>query len=322
MKVVTFTQALRETLEAEMVRDPSIVLMGEDIGVYGGSFGVTRGLVERFGAARVRDTPISEQALAGCAIGAAVGGLRPIAEFMFADFSLLALDQIANLAAKLQPIYGISCPVVFRAPFGAGRGYGATHSQCLERFFFGVPGIKIAVPSTAADAAGLLQSAIRDPNPVFFFEHKLLYPLRFEVPEEIAPVPFGKAAVTRAGDDVTIVGWGFAAHEALRAAETLAAEGVSAEVVDLRTLAPLDIETIVASAQHTGRLLVVEEGPLTGGIGAEISAQVAPRAFEYLEHPIARLASPDLPVPAARELEADFLPSAARIAAAARDLMA
>jgi len=322
MRTVTFTQILRETLAAELRRDPSVFLMGEDIGVYGGSFGVTRGLIGEFGPERIRDTPISEQALTGVAIGAAVAGQRPVIEIMFMDFITLAVDQLVNMAAKLHPIYGRACPLVVRTPPGGGRGYGATHSQSLERLFAGVPGILIAAPSNAADASGLLQTAIRDNNPVLFLEHKLLYPQRFEVDDNLpTPIPFGHAKIVREGTDVTIVAWSYMAHLARQAAVALADGGIEAEVIDLLTLNPLDIDTVVESAKRTGRVMIVEEGPKTGGFAAEIAAQVFEHASDYLEKPIRRLASPDFPIPSAKNLEAACIPSVPEIVALARELV-
>jgi len=322
MRTITFTHMLRETLAAELRRDPSVFLMGEDIGVYGGAFGVTRGLIDEFGPERVRDTPISEQAIAGIAIGAAVAGQRPVIEIMFMDFITLAVDQLVNMAAKLHPIYGLQCPLVIRTPPGGGRGYGATHSQSLERLFAGVPGIKIAAPSNALDASGLLQTAIRDNNPVLFLEHKLLYPHRFEVPDELpSPIPFGHAKIVRQGEDLTIVAWSHMAFAARQAAAKLAAEGIEAEVIDLLTLSPLDIGTIVESAQTTGRVLVLEEGPKTGGFSAEIAAQIMEQAHDYLEKPVRRLAGADFPVPSAKNLEAACLPSLHDILVNARELV-
>lgn len=322
MRSVTFTQLLRETLAAELRRDPSVFLMGEDIGVYGGSFGVTRGLIDEFGSERVRDTPISEQALTGVAIGAAVAGQRPVIEIMFMDFITLAVDQLVNMAAKLHPIYGRSCPLVIRTPPGGGRGYGATHSQSLERLFAGVPGLKIAAPSNASDASALLQTAIRDNNPVLFLEHKLLYPQRFDVGDELpAPLPFGFALVAREGDDLTIVAWSHQAFVAERAAAQLAAEGIDAEVIDLRTLCPLDLDTLVESARRTGRVMILEEGPKTGGFAAEIAAQIMEQAHEYLEKPVRRIAGADFPIPSAKNLEAACIPSYDSILALAREWM-
>lgn len=321
MGLMTVTQAIRETLAAELRRDPSVFLMGEDIGVYGGAFGVTRGLLEMFGPERIRNTPISEQALTGVAIGAAVAGMRPVMEIMFMDFLTLAVDQLVNLAAKLHPIYGQRCPMVIRTPPGAGRGYGATHSQALERLIMGVPGIKIAAPSTAADASALLQSAIRDDNPVLFLEHKLLYPLRFEMPDEglPPPMPLGFAKRVCEGNDVTVIAWSYMTLLARKAAAQLAQEGISVEVVDLCTLQPLDMDTIVESVQQTGRVLIVEEGPKTGGVAAEIAARIAETALDYLEMPIRRLASPDLPYPACKSLEMDLIPSVESIVQAVRE---
>jgi pyruvate dehydrogenase E1 component beta subunit len=321
MRTVTFTQLLRETLAAEMKRDPAVFLMGEDIATYGGAFGVTRGLADAFGADRVRDTPISEQALVGTAIGAAVAGSRPVVEIMFADFVTLAVDQLVNMAAKLHYIFGAACPLVVRLPTGGGRGYGATHSQTPERLFTGVPGLRIVAPATADDASALLQTAIRDANPVLFLEHKMLYPLRWDVADALpAPLPFGRAAITRAGTDVTIIAWSYMAYQALRAAELLAAEDISAEVVDLRSLCPLDAETLIASARKTGRVLIVEEGPRTGGFAAEIACRIFNAAYDSMDAPIRRLASFDTPVPAARSLEAAAIPDVARIVAEARAL--
>jgi len=322
MRTITFTQMLRETLAAELRRDPSVFLMGEDLGVYGGSFGVTRGLIDEFGPARIRDTPISEQALTGIAIGAAAAGQRPVIEIMFMDFITLAVDQLVNMAAKLYPIYGMPCPLVIRTPPGGGRGYGATHSQSLERLFTGIPGLKIAAPSNAADASGLLQTAIRDNNPVLFLEHKLLYPLRFEVPDGLPqPIPFGFAKRVREGTDVTIVAWSHMTHLARQAAAQLAQEGIEAEVVDLLTLSPLDMDTVVDSAKNTGRVMIVEEGPKTGGFAAEITAQIVEQAYDYLEKPVRRLASPDFPIPSAKNLEAACIPTVPDIVALARSMV-
>ncbi len=322
MRTITLTQMLRETLEAELRRDPSVFLMGEDIGCYGGSFGVTRGLIDLFGAERIRDTPISEQALTGLAIGAAVAGQRPVIEIMFMDFITLAVDQLVNMAAKLYPIYGMHCPLVIRTPPGAGRGYGATHSQSLERLFTGIPGIKVVAPSNAHDASGLLQSAIRDNNPVLFLEHKLLYPQRFEVADTLPdPIPFGVAQLVREGTDVTLIAWSQMTQVACQAAAELARDGIEAEVVDLRTLNPLDITTLAESAKNTGRVIVIEEGPKTGGFGAEICAQLVEQVYDYLERPIRRFASPDWPVPSAKNLEALWVPSVSGVVALAREMV-
>ncbi len=322
MRAVTYTQMLRETLAEAMRRDPRVILLGEDIGAYGGAFGVTRGLLKEFGPERVRDTPISEQALTGVAIGAAAAGLRPVIEIMFMDFITLATDQLVNLAAKLHYVYGLACPLVVRTPSGGGRGYGPTHSQSLERLFTGVPGLRLAAPATAADASGLLQTALADPNPVLFIEHKLLYPVRWELPEGLPPpVPLGQAHLARTGTDVTIVAWSGMVAQAERAAETLAADGIQAEVIDLRTLAPFDAGTVVASARKTGRVVVVEEGPQTGGFAAEIACRIFDGAYDCLDAPIRRVAGPDCPTPASKTLEHACLPCAETIVSTVRTLV-
>lgn len=317
----TCTLIIRETLAAELRRDPSVLLMGEDIGAYGGAFGVTKGLIDEFGPERIRDTPIAEQALVGTAIGAAAAGLRPVVEIMFMDFITLAVDQLTNLAAKLSYIYNLPCPVVVRAPTGGGRGYGATHSQTLERLFTGIPGLHVVTPSDAADASGLLQTAIRGASPVLFLEHKLLYPLRWQIGDTLPPpVPFGRARITHSGDTVTLIAWSYMAHLCLAAARELATEGIGVEVVDLRTLAPLDTATILAAARKTGRVLLVEEGPKTGGFAAEIASRIFEAAYDSLDAPIRRLAGPDCPVPASKALEVACIPDTAAIVAAAREL--
>ncbi len=321
MRTLTSTQIIRETLAAELHRDSRLFLMGEDIGAYGGSFGVTRGLVDEFGGERIRNTPISEPGFVGAAIGAAVAGSHPVVEIMFMDFITLAVDQLVNMAAKLHYIYGQTCPLVIRTAMGAGRGYGATHSQCLERLFFGVPGLKIVAPATGTDLSAMLQGAIRDPNPVLFLEHKLMYPLRWDLDDgPIAPLPPGRARIARAGADVTILAWSWMAFEAERAAAALAAEEIEAEVVDLRSLNPLDIDTLAESACRTRRVLIVEEGPRTGGLAAEIATQLYARAYGRLDFAIERLTMPDCPVPSAKSLEQVVMPNAASIADAAREL--
>ena len=321
MSALTTTQFIRDALSRALSEDDRVFIMGEDIAAYGGSFGVTRGLLDAFGPERIRNTPISEPAFTGMAIGAAVAGSRPIVEIMFMDFATLCVDQLVNMAAKLHYVYGQSCPLVLRTAMGAGRSYGATHSQCLERLFTGIPGLKVVAGSDGPDCAALLLGALADPNPVIVLEHKLLYPLRFEEPATpIVPVAPGAARVTRPGTDVTIVAWSYMAHLALQAAATLAEEEIEAEVVDVRSLAPLDVPALVASARKTGRVLVVEEGPLTGGLSGEIVARISEGAVGSLAAPVHRLAMPDVPVPSARELERAVMPSAAQIADAARDL--
>jgi pyruvate/2-oxoglutarate/acetoin dehydrogenase E1 component len=320
MRTVSYTEAIRETLAEEMQRDADVFLFGEDIGVYGGAFGVTRGLLDRFGADRVIDTPISEASFVGAAIGAALAGSRPVVEIMFMDFITLAMDQILNQAAKLHYVLGeqARCPLVIRTPAGGGRCYGPTHSQSLEGMFLHVPGLRIVAPSTPADARGLLKAAIRDDNAVLFVEHKLLYAEKGPVPfEEDSVIPMGKAAVVREGDDVTILAWSQMTIESLAAAGMLAEEEVNAEVVDLRSLSPLDMETVAASVRKTGRVLVVDEGPRSGGASAEIACRIAESVFDYLDAPVRRLTTPDVPVPASPPLEQAALPNADTIADAA-----
>jgi pyruvate/2-oxoglutarate/acetoin dehydrogenase E1 component len=310
MRELTYWQAVQEALREEMVRDPRVFLMGEDIGVYGGAFGATRGLLGEFGAERVRCTPISEATIVGAGIGAAVTGMRPVVEIMFMDFVTLAMDQIANHAAKFRYMYGPQArvPLVIRTPAGGGRSYGATHSQSLEAWFLHVPGIKVIAPATPADAKGLLKSAIRDDNPVLCVEHKLLYATTGPVPDGDVAEPLGQAAIRREGTDVTLVAYSYYVGVALQAAEALARDGIEAEVVDLRTLVPLDTEAVLDSVRKTGRLVCIEEGTRTGGVGAEIAARVAEEAYEYLDAPIRRVATPDIPIPFSPVLEDAALP--------------
>lgn len=323
MRQATYTALIRETLAAAMRQDPAVFLMGEDIAAYGGAFGVTRGLVEEFGPERIRNTPISEAAITGVAIGAALGGMRPVVEIMFMDFLTLALDQLINQAAKLRYLHlgRQTCPFVLRTPSGGGRGYGATHSQCFESLLLSVPGLRIVCPATASDASALLQTALTCEDPVIFCEHKLLYPRRFEVPQNLPPpLPFGRARTARPGSDLTIIAWSYMTHLAEEAAANLAEEEISAEVLDLRTLAPLDSRAILESVARTKRALIIEEGPCTGGVAAEIGFQIQEHLHGQLEAPLRRLTFPDCPVPAARSLEAALLPNTASITAAALDL--
>jgi pyruvate/2-oxoglutarate/acetoin dehydrogenase E1 component len=310
MRELTYWQAVQEALREEMVRDPRVFLMGEDIGVYGGAFGATRGLLAEFGAERVRCTPISEATIVGAGIGAAITGMRPVVEIMFMDFVTLAMDQIANHAAKFRYMYGPQArvPLVIRTPAGGGRSYGATHSQSLEAWFLHVPGLKVIAPATPADAKGLLKSAIRDDNPVLCVEHKLLYATTGPVPDGDVIEPLGQAAIRREGTDVTLVAYSYYVGVALQAAEALARDGIEAEVVDLRTLVPLDTEAVLDSVRKTGRLVCIEEGTRTGGVGAEIAARVAEEAYEYLDAPIRRVATPDIPIPFSPVLEDAALP--------------
>lgn len=316
--------ALREALREEMQRDKSVFLLGEDIGRYwGGAFGVTKGLAEEFGDDRVRDTPISENAIVGVAVGAAITGMRPVAEIMFGDLTALAVDQICNQAAKIRYMFGgqVGAPLVIRTPFGAGVNIASHHSQSLEAWFMHTPGLYVAVPSTPYDAKGLLKTAIRGNDPVFFVEHKLLYPIKGSIPEEDYTLPFGVADVKREGKDVTIVATLYMVHKALTAAEQLGKGGISAEVVDPRTLTPLDKQTITKSVKKTGRLVVVSEDTKTAGVSAEISAIVAEEALDYLDAPIKRVAEPDTPIPFSPPMEQFVIPNEKSIVQAATDLV-
>ncbi len=315
MKKITMREAIREALMEEMERDPDVILIGEDIGQYGGTLQVTAGIWDKFGGDRVIDTPISEAAITGAAIGAAVMGMKPVVELMFADFLPIAADQIVNNAAKMCYAYDgdMSVPMVIRAPFGAGTRSGMHHSQNLEAWFANVPGLKVVMPATAADAKGLLKAAVRDPNPVIFLEHKLLYGLRDEIPDGEYVTPIGKAAVRRVGKDITIVACGVMVNKALRAADELQKSGIDAEVVDLRSIKPLDTQTIVKSVIKTSRLLIVHEAPMIGGIGGEIAATVAKEAFGCLDAPIERIGAQDTPVPFSPTLEDFYIPNEQRI---------
>ncbi len=322
-RTLSYAEAIREAMTLAMEADPTVILMGEDIGVYGGAFQVTLDLVDRFGPDRVMDTPISELGGAGVAVGAALTGLKPIFEFQFSDFAMLAMEQIVNQAAKLRYMLGgeASVPVVFRMPSGSGTGAAAQHSQSIEAWFGHVPGLKVLQPSTPEDAKGMLLAALADPDPVMIFEHKLLYKMRGPVPEGHYTTPIGKALVRRQGTDLTIVAGSIMLHRALDAAETLAAEGINAEVIDLRSIRPIDHETILASVRKTGKLMVVYEGVKAFGVGAEISAMVAESdAFDYLDAPIIRLGAADAPVPYNPDLERASVPQTDTIAAAARRL--
>jgi pyruvate/2-oxoglutarate/acetoin dehydrogenase E1 component len=320
---ITYLEAVREALSQEMRRDPEVFLIGEDIGVYGGAFGVTQGMLEEFGPERVRDTPISEAAIAGAATGAALMGMRPVMEVMFMDFIAISMNQLVNQAAKIHFMFGgkACIPMVIRAPAGSGTGAAAQHSQSLEAWFINIPGIKVVAPSTPYDAKGLLVTAIRDNNPVLFMEHKLLYRAKGPVPEELYTIALGEAEVKREGCDLTIIAYSVMLPRALEAAKQLAAEGVEVEVVDPRSLKPLDKETIIHSVSKTGRVLVVHESPQTGGFGGELAAVVTEsEAFDYLDAPIRRLAGRDIPIPYNRTLERAAVPQVEDIVAAARTL--
>jgi pyruvate/2-oxoglutarate/acetoin dehydrogenase E1 component len=320
---ISYLEAVREGLSQEMRRDPEVFLMGEDVGVYGGAFGVSRGMLEEFGPERVRETPISEAVIAGCATGAALMGMRPVMEIMFMDFVTISMNQLVNQAAKIRFMFGgkASIPLVVRAPAGSGTGAAAQHCQSLEALFMNVPGIKVVAPSTAHDVKGLLVASIRDNNPVVFMEHKLLYRTKGQVPEELYSIPLSKAEVKREGRDLTVVAYSIMVPRALEAAEQLAVEGIEIEVVDPRTLKPLDEETIVQSVIKTGRVLIVHESPVTGGVGGEIAAVIAAsEAFDYLDAPIRRLAGLNVPIPYNRTLERAAVPQVEDIVSAARAL--
>jgi len=324
MRKITYREALCEALREEMRRDPAVFLLGEDIGRYwGGAFKVTEGLAEEFGEERVRDTPISESAIVGAAVGAAITGMRPVAEIMFGDLTALAMDQIANQAAKIHYMFGgqVKVPLVIRTPFGAGVNIAAHHSQSLEAWFMHVPGLYVGVPSTPYDAKGLLKTAIRGSNPIFFCEHKLLYPIEGEVPEEEYMIPFGVADIKREGTDVTVVATLYMVHKALNAAEELESEGVSVEIVDPRTLTPLDKQTMIKSVKKTGRIVIVSEDCRTAGVGAEIAAVVAEEAIDYLDAPIKRVAEPDTPIPFSPTLEQHVIPNEKTIIEAVREIV-
>jgi pyruvate/2-oxoglutarate/acetoin dehydrogenase E1 component len=364
VRTLSYADALREALREELTRDPAVFLMGEDIGIYGGAFGITRGLIDQFGPQRILDTPISEGSFVGAAIGAAIAGSRPVVEIMFMDFVTLAVDQMVNQAAKLRYVLGpqARCPLVLRAVGGAGRCYGPTHSQSFEAWFTHVPGLKVVAPATPADAKGLLKASIRDDNPVVFMEHKLLYGVQGTVPDASPPmvrtvppdgssgagvpsprsairaarlsakvsirsganeglIPLGKARLAREGTDITLVAWSWMAAEAERAAQDLSAQGISAEVVDLRTLAPLDIETITASVKKTHRVLIVQEAPRTGGFGAEIGCRIFESVYDYLDAPLRRLTTPDVPFAASPALERTAMPDRHGITEVARKLV-
>jgi acetoin:2,6-dichlorophenolindophenol oxidoreductase subunit beta len=324
LRELTYAEAIREGLAQAMEADPTVFLFGEDVGVYGGAFGVSGDLVHRFGKDRVIDTPISELGMAGAAVGAAITGMRPVLEIQFSDFVTLAMEQIVNQAAKIRFMFGgkAKVPMVIRLPGGSGTGAAAQHSQSLEAWFAHVPGLKVIQPTTPHDAKGMLLAAIDDNNPVLIFEHKLLYKTKGLVPSNAYRVPIGKAAIRRLGTDITIVGSSIMAIKAEAAAERLAAEGISAEVIDLRSIRPIDRETIVASVCKTHRLLVVYEGVKTMGIGAEISAMVAEsEAFDFLDAPIARLGGAEVPLPYNPVLEKAAVPQEVDIVAAARRLV-
>ena len=326
MAVRTLLESIRETLAEEMRRDPTMIVLGEDVGRKGGVFLTTDGLWAEFGEDRVIDTPLTESLIVGASIGAAVNGLRPVPEIQFADFIFPAFNQIVSEAARLRyrSNNAFGCPITIRAPYGGGVHGALYHSQSVEAYFTHVPGLKVVVPSTPYDARGLLRSAIRDPDPVLFFEHKKLYrSVRGDVPDTDYVVPLGRAQVTRPGDHVTVIAYGLMAHYSLEAAELVAGEGISVEVIDLRTLRPLDTETILGSVKKTGKCVIVYEDNRFGGYGAEVAAVLAEEAFDYLDGPVVRVAGPDVPgVPYSHTLEDWFMVDPDKIAAAVRHLAA
>jgi len=316
---ITYLEAIRQGIMEEMERDPDVFCLGEDIGIYGGAFKITAGMLERFGERRIVDTPISESAIVGAAIGASFAGLRPVAEMQFADFISCGFDQIVNFAAKCRYRWNAPAPIVVRAPSGGGIRGGPYHSQNPEAWFVHTPGLKVIEPATPYDAKGLIKSAIRDNDPVIFFEHKALYRrIKEEVPEDDYTVPIGKARLHREGRHLSVITYGAMVHVAAEAAETLSKEGLSLEVLDLRTLLPIDEEAILASVKKTSKAIVLHEATLTGGIGGEISARISEKAFEWLDGPVLRLAAPDTPVPYSPPLEDAFLPNVAKLIERAR----
>jgi pyruvate/2-oxoglutarate/acetoin dehydrogenase E1 component len=322
MAVITYLEAIRLALHEEMARDERVFVIGEDVGPYGGAFKVTEGLIETYGDQRVIDTPISEVAIVGSAIGASYMGMRPVCEIQFIDFISVAFDMLTNFAATSRYRNGAGAPIVVRGPAGGGVGGGPFHSLNPESFFLNTPGLKMVEPSTAHDAKGLLKAAIRDDDPVLYFEHKFLYRrIKDEVPDDDYVVPIGKAAIRRDGKDLSIITFGAMVYTALDAAKQLAEQGVEAEVLDLRSLAPLDRDAILTTVAKTSRVLLLHEATRTGGIGGELAAIIAEEAFEYLDAPIVRVASADTPVPYSPPLEAAFLPNVDKVVAAAKRLV-
>ena len=323
MAAVTYLEAIRQGIWEEMERDSSVFVLGEDVGIYGGAFKLTEGMLERFGEDRVVDTPISESAIVGAAIGAALMGMRPIAEMQFADFISCAFDQITNFAAKCRYRWGAGVPMVIRGPSGGGIHGGPYHSQNPEMHYVHTPGLKVVAPSTVYDAKGLIKAAIRDEDPVVYFEHKFLYRrLKEELPEGDWTVPIGKADIKRPGSDISVITYGAMVHLALEAAATLANDGIELEVVDLRTLVPLDKERVLDSVKKTSKVILLHEDVRTGGIAGELAAIIAEEAFEYLDGPIMRITAPDTPVPYSPPLEEFFLPKTSDIIRVARQLAA
>ncbi|BCS95749.1 TPP-dependent acetoin dehydrogenase complex, E1 protein subunit beta [Desulfoluna limicola] len=322
-RMIWFSEAIREAISMEMRNNPDVYMAGEDIGIMGGSFGVTSGMIDEFGEERVIDTPISETAIVGHAVGAAAAGMRPVVELMFSDFMMVCGDELMNQAAKMHFMFGgkAKVPMVVRAATGAGARAAAQHSQCPESMILNFPGLKVVCPSTARDAKGLMLSAIRDDNPVVFLEHRMLYWSMGDVPEGDCPVPIGKADIRRTGSDVTLIAWGAMVEACAEAAEELSADGIDAEIVDLRSLAPLDKAAILTSVEKTNRVVVVQEAPKTGGFGGEVAAILAEEGFDFLDAPIKRVCAPDTPVPFSPVLEDYYIPDAQRVVEAVKSLM-
>ncbi|MBQ9015483.1 MAG: alpha-ketoacid dehydrogenase subunit beta [Firmicutes bacterium] len=317
MRNIKYADLICETLDQELARDENIVMLGEDIGFDGGNFKCTVGLMEKYGDLRVKDTPISEQGFVGMGVGMALTGLRPVIELMFSDFLLVAADQVVNQMAKIRYMSGGQCnvPMTIRCPIGAGRSSAAQHSQSMQALVAHFPGMKVVVPSNAQEAAGLLKTAIRDDDPVVFFEHKMEYNKKFDVDDEIEPIPFGKARIAREGSDITIVATSSMVMKSEAAAEKLAKEGIDCEVIDLRTIVPMDTETIIESVKKTGKLIVVDEAHEVCGIGAEVAAAVADDVFYYLDAPIGRIGNPQTPLPFSPALEFPLIPSEEKVIA-------
>lgn len=323
MREILYRDAICEALDEEMERDDSVLLLGEDIAFIGGNFKTSVGLLEKYGDLRVKDTPISEAGFVGMGTGMALTGLRPVVELMFSDFLLVAADQIINNAAKIRYMSGgqVHVPMVIRTPIGAGRSSAAQHSQSMQALVSHFPGMKVVVPSTAQEAKGLLKTAIRDSDPVIFFEHKMEYTNKYMIDDEVEPIPFGKANIARSGSDITIVATSSQVMKSLKAAEALEKEGISAEVIDLRTIVPLDREAIIESVKKTGRLLIIDEAYEFCGIGAEIGASVMDDVFYYLEAPIGRIGTPNVPIPFSPALEFPIIPSVEKTIAKVKSMM-
>lgn len=323
MKTLTYAQAICEALDEEMERDEKVVLLGEDVAFIGGNFKTSVGLYEKYGDLRVKDTPISESGFTGLAIGMALTGLRPVVELMFSDFLLVAADQVINQAAKIRYMSGgqAKVPMVIRTPIGAGRSSAAQHSQSMQAMVAQFPGLKIVVPSTAEEAKGLLKTAIRDDDPVIFFEHKMEYNRKYEIPDQVEPIPFGKARIVQEGKDITIVATSSLVMKSEEAAEKLEKEGISVEIIDLRTIVPLDIETIIESVKKTGKLVVADESYERCGIASDIAAQIMNDAFYYLDAPVGRVSTPNVPLPFSPALEFPIIPSVEKIYEKVKELI-